>query len=663
MKRSSRDALDTLVFGVDVQSGDARGGNASYAFVEIDDSDEFGIERDVVTRRKLLREVESRKPDYLATDNVYEIAEDKHSLVLLLKNLPPETTLVQVTGDERPEPLSRVAGRHDVPYGKKPIEEAEASARLAYRKVGFAVEAFEDTTQVKVSRGRSTGKGGWSEDRYTRRIHGNVKSKARDVEKELEAEGFSYDKDVTKKYGGYSSAVYKVKAPESDLPFSDVRNGDVRVEVEPVRKDGIEFRPLMQRRDYVLVGIDPGTTTAAAVVDLDGNVLDATSTRTGDLGDVIEWIVENGRPVVVAADVTPMPDTVEKIKRSFDAYGWVPERDLKVNSKKRIVSEKEYVPKDDHQRDALAAALTCYGDMEPQFSKVREKVPRELEFGMVLKKVLTEESTVESVLNDLIEDEESEDNEEEGEERELTEEEKRIHRLENQVDRLKSYVDDLESELEEKKDEVNELEGRLAAAKHEGTRRIREQKEVKKLETARKELKRELREEKERRTDLEEKFERLKKLWKVEHSDIAGAAKAKNYTVVKPIDKFTKSALREADEEFGLAEDDVLYLRDASGAGRSTAELMAEIDPRLVLKSGGMSRQADEILFENDIPVGDIEDVAIRNVDNLAITRDTDVEDVIDDWRKKAEERRLESKREMVDQLINEYRVKRKDSV
>ncbi|MDX1745818.1 MAG: DUF460 domain-containing protein, partial [Halobacteriales archaeon] len=159
-------ALDALVFGVDVQSGDVRGDAPAYALVVFDGEVQS---RDVVSRRKLLRLVENRRPAIVATDNMYELAADKDALIGLLGSLPDETSLVQVTGDERPEPLSRVASRHDVPYGKAPMEEAEAAARLAAANVGFHVSAFTDTTTVKVSRGRSTGKGGWSEDRYTRR--------------------------------------------------------------------------------------------------------------------------------------------------------------------------------------------------------------------------------------------------------------------------------------------------------------------------------------------------------------------------------------------------------------------------------------------------------------------------------------------------------------
>ncbi|MDY6780015.1 MAG: DUF460 domain-containing protein, partial [Halobacteria archaeon] len=126
---------------------------------------------------------------------------------------------------------------------------------------------------VKVSRGRSTGKGGWSEDRYTRKIHGAVKRRANEIEDELESKGFDYESEVTEKYGGYSNAVFEVEATRDELPFSESRSDDVRVEIEPVRSDGIEFESLAERRDPVFVGVDPGTTTAVAVVDRGGEVL------------------------------------------------------------------------------------------------------------------------------------------------------------------------------------------------------------------------------------------------------------------------------------------------------------------------------------------------------------------------------------------------------
>ncbi len=49
---------------------------------------------------------------------MYELAEVKDALIHVLGSLPDETKLVQVTGDERPEPLSRVAKRHGAPTAR-----------------------------------------------------------------------------------------------------------------------------------------------------------------------------------------------------------------------------------------------------------------------------------------------------------------------------------------------------------------------------------------------------------------------------------------------------------------------------------------------------------------------------------------------------------------
>ncbi|WP_323191423.1 DUF460 domain-containing protein [Halostella sp. PRR32] len=652
-------ALDTVVFGVDVQSGDVRGDAPSYALVVFDGED---IDRDVVTYRKLRRLIEDERPDIIATDNMYELAEDKDALVHFLGELPDETRLVQVTGAEQPEPLSRVAGRHGVPYGKDPMQEAEASARLAARNVGQEVSAFTDTTEVKVSRGRSTGKGGWSEDRFTRRIHGAVRTRAREVESALDDAGLEYEKDATEKYGGYSNAVFRVTARPQDIPVSRRRNGDTRTEIERVRRDGIEFRPLAKRRDHVLVGIDPGTTTAVAIVDLDGGVLDVLSTRTADTAAVIEWIVERGRPLLVAADVTPMPETVEKIRRSFDAAAWSPMSDLPVDEKQHRTRDIGY--DNDHERDAMAAALFAFDDHEDQFERIARKVPPRMNRGEITARVIAGDESVESVIDDLTETPEEEEETTEHTPRELTAEEKRIRDLERQVERLQAHVEDLNDTVAEKDDRIDELESDLDAARSEERREVRKDREVTRLERETERLERELAEERERNEELQGKLDRLKELWKLDHSNFSDvAAEKKGLVPVKPVEKFTRGALEAANESYGLAEDDVIYLRDASGAGRSTAEKLVDVNPRVVLKNGGaISDIADEILFENGIPVGPADDVAMQEVDELAVARESEVEAVIDDWEDRAEERRKERKAEELDRLISEHRADRGES-
>jgi len=668
-------ARDRPVFGVDVHSGDVRGDDPSYALVILDPVDEDDpdapdadgpmarITRDVVSFRKLCRLIDDREPLYVATDNAYELAADKGELVGFLRSLPDGTRLVQVTGAERPEPLSRVASRHGIPYGKEPMKEAEASARLAAANVGHEVTAFTDETRVKVSRGRSTGKGGWSQDRYTRRIHGNVRKRTRQVQSKLKEANLSFERDVTEKYGGYANATFTVEARPEDIPVSNSRAGDVRVEVERERRDGIEYEPLVKRRDRVIVGIDPGTTTAAAVVGLDGTVHALYSSRTSDTADVTAWIVEQGRPIIVAADVEPMPETVEKFRRSFDAAGWKPTTDLPVDEKLHRTREANY--DNDHERDALAAALYAYDDHEDQFERIAAKTPPRLDREAVIAGVVAGGSSVEAVIESLNEDDGDggdgggSDDETDPTEPERTEEEETIRRLRERVDRLESHAESLEDDLDERDERIAELEGELEEAKREERIEARTRRAVSRLERETDRLERERDEARETVETLETKVETLKELWRLDHSNFDDVADDRGLVSVKVVEQFTLDAIETADEEYGLVAGDVVYLRDASGAGRRTAERLAETEPRAVIRDGNLSEVADQVLFDHDVPVLPADAVPVREVDELAVASEEAVVAALDDWERRAERRRKAEKQEHLDRIISEHRAGR----
>ena len=83
--------------------------------------------------------------------------------------------------------------------------------------------------------------------------------------------------------------------------------------------------------------------------------------------------------------------------------------------------------------------------------------------------------------------------------------------------------------------------------------------------------------------------------------------------------------------------------------------------PRLVLRSGGLSEQADRVLFEAEVPVAPAEEATIREIDELAVTREGDVEAAIAGWEDRAERRRRERKAEELDRLISEHRARDAD--
>ncbi len=649
---SRTSALDTVIFGVDVQSGDIRGGAASYALVRFDGA---VISRDVVSLRKLRRLIDDEEPAIVAVDNIFELASNSDQLVALLRELPPSTSLVQVTGDQQPEPLSRVSHRHEIPYDSSPMGEAEASARLAAANVGFRVRAFEAAAEVRVTRGRSPGRGGSSEDRFTRRIHGAVRQRAREVTDALESANVEFEREVTEKYGGWSRAVFQVDAPPDKLPISAGRSGDVRVEIEPIRSPGIEFEPLVTRRDRVIVGVDPGTTVAIGLVDLDGDVVDVWSSRTASTDEMIEWIIERGQPVIVAADVTSMPSTVEQIRRSFDAAGWTPESDLLVDEK--LHRCREAAVDNDHERDALAAALFAFDYHVEVLTKIAERTPPGMAWEEVANLVLGRDLSIDAAIDRLRDEPEPEEAQPEAEPAEPSPQRRRISTLEERVKRQRNHIESLKAELVTKESEIGELEDRLQQARTEERRTVRRERAVTRLERENRRLERELEATQDELATLDEKVERMKALWRLDHSNFADVEEAKAGLVpVKPIEKFTVDAIVAADRDYGLAPDDVIYLRDATGAGEAAARKLTEVEPRVVLIAGGLTKVSKQILWEADIPVGSIDEVAMQEVDELAVAREADVESVIERWRRLATERRLEQKRALVDELIDEHR-------
>jgi predicted RNase H-like nuclease (RuvC/YqgF family) len=540
------------------------------------------------------------------------------------------------------------------------MKEAEAAARLAAANVGHEVTAFTDETTVKVSRGRSTGKGGWSQDRYTRRIHGNVRKRSRQVQSKLDDANLEYDREVTEKYGGYANAVFTVQARPEEIPLSNSRAGDVRVEIDRERRDGIEYDPLVERRDRVIVGIDPGTTTAAAVVGLDGTVHDRYSSRTADTADVTEWIIEQGRPILVAADVEPMPETVEKFRRSFDAAGWQPTTDLPVDEKLHRTRETNY--DNDHERDAIAAALYAYDAHADQFERISEKTPPRLDREEVIAGVVAGDASVESVIEDLREDPGDDDagsgdDDADPTEPDRTESEETIRRLRERVDRLESHADQLETDVSERDDRIEELEAALEEAKREERIEARSRRIVSRLERETDRLERERDEARETVAELERKVETLKELWKLDHSNFSDVADDEGLVSVKTVEQFTLDALDATDEAYGLVSGDVVYLRDASGAGRRTAERLADAEPRAVIRDGNLSDVADQVLFDHEIPVVPAAAVPVREVDELAVTREAELEAAVDDWETQAERRRRDEKAERLDRIISEHRA------
>ena len=118
----------------------------------------------------------------------------------------------------------------------------------------------------------------------------------------------------------------------------------------------------------LIAGIDPGTTVGYALIDLNGNAVSIGSEKHLDLNALIAKIVKIGRVLVVGTDKGKLPSFVEKFANALGSRIVKPDSDLGSKDKQELV--KGYSADDDHQLDALAAAVFSFKKLRSLFAKI-----------------------------------------------------------------------------------------------------------------------------------------------------------------------------------------------------------------------------------------------------------------------------------------------------
>jgi len=592
---------------------------------------------DGVSRRKMIRLVDQLSPQIIAVDNIYELAPDRERLVNLVRKFHP-SELVQVTSPG--ESLISLARRFGIQFNRNhPSEEAKVCAILASMGVGQRVLLFEDRTRIEVRRCRRPGSGGWSENRFRRKIHGNVKRTAESIEEVLRKSGLSYEKEVKEGYGGYISCVFIVDAPPERVPISksSFKAEDVRIKISQIERGSIEFQPLSESREYLIVGIDPGTTTAVAALNLRGELVAVHSAREMSLSEILNLITSLGKPVIIASDVNPAPNTLRKVKSSFNAILHEPKESLSVQLKTEL--SKGYSYSNVHERDAIAAAVNAFRFYKNKFEQIEKKappgIPVEEVKAMVLKGIRLSE-----VLGG-----EEEERIEEGQ-RQTDEGLRRSYfALLSKYRRMEERVEILERLLEERDRTIRKLEAELQRVREEEYRRVKTEKEIilKEREISR------LRGEIEKlRRDLEEReseIEELKKIISLKFSD--------SFIPVKVISNFTKEEIQRVESCYGIRNGEIIYIQSSGGGGRNSAKMLADFGIYAVIVGGEISHQAREVFEERKIPV--LKSLRVHVFGDFGLLSREEFERACKKWREE-EEKKREKK---ILEIIEEYRKSR----
>ncbi|RLI00387.1 hypothetical protein DRO30_05920 [Candidatus Bathyarchaeota archaeon] len=410
-----------------------------------------------------------------------------------------------------------------------------------------------------------------------------------------------------------------------------------------------------------IVGIDPGITTAIAVLDLKGAPLHIESRRDWSYGEVLQRLMEIGEVVLIASDVRPAPTFVSRIATELNAKLFTPRKVLSVSEKRKIA--KEYCEKhalqlkSEHELDALSAALRAFGYFKRKFERI-EAYARRLDLRFLADEVkarVLKGRTIKMALQSVT-----------GETSKETI--KRRVRVHESLNELKSRIEELNEQLQDCRKrhralvEIN----------------IKLRKKVESLERRNAELEAKLREFKEKhKADIEKErefyilLETLKMqrnrmntyLSKIEEYEkslklierIKSFKTKGELMLVKKVDTFTKEGIERAVAQQNIGEEDIVMLSSTSGGGASTAKMLVDLGIKVVIARGNISHTALDVFFSSGVPVIPSDKVELEWVNGLPYIKKKDLDRAIREWKLEEKERAL---RRLIE-LLREYREQR----
>jgi len=332
-------------------------------------------------------------------------------------------------------------------------------------------------------------------------------------------------------------------------------------------------------------------------------------------------LIESGHPIIIATDKNPTPGTVERIKRAFNAILYTPVSSLSVEQKLR--DTKRYPYANEHERDALAAAIDAARSVKNKLESVEKKAPLEVEPDE-LQMLVLRGHTVESAINLLKKPLATVDNRVQEEipapEKDLLGPDilylkALIKRQDEQINRLLSYVVDLKRSLQSSQEKVLKLQNKIEVIRSENAKNVKLNREITFRQKEIDRLSADLAHSKRVNKGLQKRARKLKQ--------IGEAERTKALKAVKTIKSFNREAILATDEQFGLAESIVL-LEDASGGGVAAAELLVSKGIRAVVVKNEMSEVARKAFFTANVPIFSMRELPMEVSGNL-ITIDKNV--------------------------------------
>lgn len=339
----------------------------------------------------------------------------------------------------------------------------------------------------------------------------------------------------------------------------------------------------MNRLKPIIIGFDPGVTTAYAAIDFDGNLIISDSKRDFGLSAVREAIIKLGKPMIVAVDKASIPSSAEKLAAGFGCKVFNPEKDLAVEEKDDLIKSLRSSSgfKNDHEKDAAASAMYAYRSLQSKFSRVDAAVKMfgienkadDIKEMLMVKRAKNIAEAIQILMSKPEEVKTDIKIVQEKIDPKILEIQSKLKRLQNSYDILKMYstkieekANKMEKQLEEKRREEN--------LKDENVRKkIMEEKEIKSRDILIKQLEYELRKYKSYTESIENKIEKNREFKEL---------KEQGYIPFVMIEDFNKEDIMDAHKEFGL-KNNAIWIKNEAKFSKAPVKLLESLQPKIIL--------------------------------------------------------------------------------
>jgi len=353
----------------------------------------------------------------------------------------------------------------------------------------------------------------------------------------------------------------------------------------------------------------------------------------------------------------PTPSFVEKVKRAFDAHLYKIENSLSIDEKTQLARPFGYG--NEHERDALAAAIEAFKGYKNKFEQIKRKTPKGLDTREV-KALVVRGFSIDSAISTLKEFEgeenlrsvgESLDEEEVIEDPGISELRGILKKQEGQIKDLKEYIEQIKFELEVKDQESIQLKETIDDLKSERSKEIQRSKKIRQKNKEIARLKRVQVVREQVNSKLMEEVDQLKRIRLME---LFGRIK-----LVKVLDSFAKDSILKADKEYGINRRDVVFLKNATGGGNATAKMLIDRSVTAIICGTSISPYANDSFMSTGIPVFSSQDIPVRSIGEFYFIDLRLLERKIFQWKDEKDYCLRMKKVELLESIVDEYKTER----